>query len=205
MNFSTKKPASKVGFSLKKKSTALKRNEIFEDEEKKDTKIEISSVDDIQHKKDEPLVIKPAIRQDGWEARRRERTGQENKELHYGLNKMETERPPTPGSRLLAPKSIESQDGEAPNLKSYEKMPVEKFGEAMLRGMGWKGSGTRSKTPVSKPRPPYLGLGAKPSPAQQGRAYRHDTNYVPVVKKDDIDKSRERSPARDQEYRERGD
>ncbi|ESX03010.1 hypothetical protein KL918_002217 [Ogataea parapolymorpha] len=205
MNFSTKKPASKVGFSLKKKSASLKRSELFEDEEKKDTKVEIRNVDDIQHKKDEPLVIKPVIKQDGWEARRRERTEQDNKELHYGLNKMETERPQTIGSRLLAPKSIESQDGEVPTLKSYEKMPVEKFGEAMLRGMGWKGSGTRSKTPVSKPRPPYLGLGAKPSPAQQNRAYRHETSYVPVVKKDDIAMPRERSPARGQEYRERGD
>ncbi|KAG7695474.1 hypothetical protein KL930_003471 [Ogataea haglerorum] len=205
MNFSTKKPAPKVGFSLKKKSTSLKRNELFEDEENKDTKIEISNVDDIRHKKDEPLVIKPIIKQDGWEARRRERTERENKELHYGLNKRDTERPQATGSRLLPPKSTESQDGEVPTLKSYEKMPVEKFGEAMLRGMGWKGSGTRSKTPVSKPRPPYLGLGAKPSPAQQGRAYKLDTNYVPVVKKEDIANSRERSPARDQEYRERGD
>ncbi|KAG7899277.1 hypothetical protein KL935_003587 [Ogataea polymorpha] len=203
MNFSTKKPASKVGFSLKKKSTPLKRSELFEDEEKKDKKVEITNVDDIQHKKDEPLVIKPALKQDGWEARRRQRTEQENKELHYGLNKMETERPQTTGSRLRGPKAIESQDGEVPALESYQIMPVEKFGEAMLRGMGWKSSGTRSKTPVSKPRPPYLGLGAKPSPAQQSPAYRHDTSYVPVVKKNEIGMPRDSSPARGQEYRER--
>lgn len=63
---------------------------------------------------------------------------------------------------------------DAPSLDDYEAVPVEGFGAALLRGMGWKdgeeigrkrGSGTVGK---SKPKPPelkrraeFLGIGAK--------------------------------------------
>lgn len=53
-----------------------------------------------------------------------------------------------------------------PNMESYKKVPVEEFGAAMLRGMGWKGlknnSDKDSSDQVIKyvPRPERLGLGA---------------------------------------------
>eukprot|EP00842_Homolaphlyctis_polyrhiza_P003709 jgi/Hompol1/4339/HPOL_003602-RA len=57
-------------------------------------------------------------------------------------------------------------------LEDYERIPVESFGDALLRGMGWsegKGIGKGSKGPVTpvipKPRPYLLGLGATPAPA----------------------------------------
>ncbi|KAL2205077.1 hypothetical protein CC79DRAFT_1323816 [Sarocladium strictum] len=51
--------------------------------------------------------------------------------------------------------------GEASTLADYEAMPVEEFGAALLRGMGWDG---KERAPSKKPvvrRPNRLGLGAK--------------------------------------------
>ncbi|KAI8049612.1 DExH-box splicing factor binding site-domain-containing protein [Syncephalis plumigaleata] len=57
-------------------------------------------------------------------------------------------------------------------LDDYEDVPVEEFGAALLRGMGWKdgqgiGRGHRESDPTvsgSEQRPRLLGLGAKPLP-----------------------------------------
>lgn len=52
--------------------------------------------------------------------------------------------------------------GEASTLADYEAMPVEEFGAALLRGMGWDGKerGTMRHKEVKR-RPARLGLGAK--------------------------------------------
>lgn len=56
------------------------------------------------------------------------------------------------------------------SLDAYEAMPVEAFGEAMMRGMGWqegKGVGRHPDKVVEAvefvARPPQLGLGAAPA------------------------------------------
>lgn len=53
-----------------------------------------------------------------------------------------------------------AEDG---SLKSYEQVPVEGFGEAMLRAMGWNGKHTSDENTQGgiAPRPERLGLGAK--------------------------------------------
>ena len=59
-------------------------------------------------------------------------------------------------------KDLNSRPDE-PSRDSYNKIPVEEFGAAMLRGMGWTGSdSTSSSSGVIKyvPRPERLGLGA---------------------------------------------
>jgi hypothetical protein len=60
------------------------------------------------------------------------------------------------------------------NEVDYEKMPIEDFGSALLRGMGWKEGKPVGKNPngiVSflqvKPRPSLLGLGAEPEPEKE--------------------------------------
>ncbi|KAI4736390.1 hypothetical protein E4T50_13095 [Aureobasidium sp. EXF-12298] len=62
----------------------------------------------------------------------------------------------------------------APSLSDYTAVPVEEYGAAMLRGMGWKGPSTAPS--ASKPgkkalppakRPALLGIGADPNAAQQ--------------------------------------
>lgn len=57
------------------------------------------------------------------------------------------------------------------SLEAYEAMPIESFGEALLRGMGWqegKAIGRNTKEEVVakelKRRPHRLGLGAQPAP-----------------------------------------
>ncbi|USP79888.1 hypothetical protein yc1106_07162 [Curvularia clavata] len=56
---------------------------------------------------------------------------------------------------------------EAPTLEAYEATPIEGFGAALLRGMGWKDgegigkNGTAVKPKEIKRRPALLGIGAK--------------------------------------------
>lgn len=60
---------------------------------------------------------------------------------------------------------------EAPTLAAYEATPIEGFGAALLRGMGWKEdsaagkNGAATKPKEVKRRPALLGIGAKASSA----------------------------------------
>jgi len=93
---------------------------------------------------------------------------------------------------------------EVPSLADYAAVPIEEFGAAMLRGMGWKGGeqlgGSRTKDNGGKlrlleKRPAFLGIGAKPladipelgawgkSDKKKG-SRRPETTYIPVVKVD---------------------
>lgn len=51
--------------------------------------------------------------------------------------------------------------GEVSTLADYDAMPVEEFGAALLRGMGWDGSDKGPKVKQVKRRPNRLGLGAE--------------------------------------------
>ena len=55
---------------------------------------------------------------------------------------------------------------DVPSLDAYEATPIEGFGAAMLRGMGWKGDDANGDSTSTKPkevkrRPALLGIGAK--------------------------------------------
>lgn len=83
-------------------------------------------------------------------------------------------------------------------LEEYENVPVEEFGNALLRGMGWKeGEGIgKNKKEASIPnkmirRSQFLGIGAKEYQAEQnevgtyqknGTKKRIDMTYIPLVK-----------------------
>ncbi|KAH9825398.1 G-patch domain [Teratosphaeria destructans] len=87
----------------------------------------------------------------------------------------------TPKTNLVLPAVTEEQAFEqdfhsAPDmatLDDYARVPVEQFGAALLRGMGWKdgqGIGAQKgkrmeKTKVPERRPALLGIGAKPEAA----------------------------------------
>ncbi|KAF9207335.1 hypothetical protein BGZ49_000687 [Haplosporangium sp. Z 27] len=58
-------------------------------------------------------------------------------------------------------KNLEDLPDEA-SLEDYEKVPVEEFGAALLRGMGWNGDMKGSEAIEYNRRPALLGLGAKP-------------------------------------------
>lgn len=92
---------------------------------------------------------------------------------------------------------------DAPTLESYAKMPVEDFGAAILRGMGWKegmGAGKKRDGPTRAPqvqkRAALLGLGAKErdldkanngggaNGARANVKARPERRYVPVIKRE---------------------
>ncbi|KAF9992591.1 hypothetical protein BGZ65_012047, partial [Modicella reniformis] len=58
-------------------------------------------------------------------------------------------------------KNLKELPDEA-SLEDYEKVPVEEFGAALLRGMGWNGDLKGSEAIEYNRRPALLGLGAKP-------------------------------------------
>lgn len=87
---------------------------------------------------------------------------------------------------------------DSSSIEDYERIPVEQFGAALLRGMGWKEGMAASKTrkgptepyvPVS--RPALLGIGAKEKVVDDDGAgagknrkpQRPEKRYVPVVKR----------------------
>jgi len=90
---------------------------------------------------------------------------------------------------------------ESATLEDYERVPVEQFGEALLRGMGWKPGQPASRTrqgPIQpylpQQRPALLGLGAKERDLVDDGSIkigkfksRPDKRYVPIAKvsKDD--------------------
>lgn len=91
----------------------------------------------------------------------------------------------------------------APSLSDYAAVPVEEYGAAMLRGMGWKGPSTTTATNQTKngkkplppaKRPALLGIGADPNAAAQAeelgawgksssRGRKEPTMFVPVSMK----------------------
>ncbi|KAH8116847.1 DExH-box splicing factor binding site-domain-containing protein [Phellopilus nigrolimitatus] len=85
---------------------------------------------------------------------------------------------------------------DLPSLEDYERVPVEQFGQALLRGMGWKPgqAASRTRTGLVEPylpaaRPALLGIGAKEREAvddgsKMKKAARPERRYVPVVKKE---------------------
>ena len=87
---------------------------------------------------------------------------------------------------------------DAPSLDAYEATPIEGFGAALLRGMGWKdgeeigkNKGVAAKPKEVKRRPALLGIGAKPEAAVgteigawgggKGKKRKEEQTYTPVV------------------------
>ncbi|CCH43680.1 Pre-mRNA-splicing factor [Wickerhamomyces ciferrii] len=199
------------------------------DEEIQTTKIDTFDSNDGGFNKEEgpkranePLII-PNEGNSQWKTKAKQRFNPneqnkqvfepENKKLEYGINyindipKDSQEEVETKALR----QDIETRAEEA-TLEDYEKIPVDDFGAAMLRGMGWKGEEDKeSKDEEKKGKPVipvaqrtlYLGLGAKddgkgkdPKPI--------DKSYIPVkmIKKSS---NRDKSPIRTKEieYRSR--
>lgn len=99
---------------------------------------------------------------------------------------------------------------DAPSLSDYSNMPVDDFGAALLRGMGWRegmGAGKQRQGPTSAPqvkkRAALLGLGAKErekieglDDKKSGSMYRSpnkpERRYVPITRKEQYEKESER-------------
>ncbi|KAJ1306101.1 hypothetical protein OPQ81_010812 [Rhizoctonia solani] len=76
-------------------------------------------------------------------------------------------------------------------LADYDRIPIELFGEAMLRGMGMGKPTKKLIQPyIPEARPALLGIGAKPRPADEvdagkGKKFaKPDKRYIPILKVD---------------------
>ncbi|KAF8701404.1 G-patch domain, partial [Rhizoctonia solani] len=101
------------------------------------------------------------------------------------------------------------------SLDDYDRVPIELFGEAMLRGMGMGRPSKKAIQPyIPEARPALLGIGAKPRPVDEvdqgkGKKFaRPDKRYVPILKVERngsgqssrrTSRSRSKSPQRDRE------
>lgn len=189
------------GFSLKGKNTTTQEKKIdrklkvFDLED--DTNItpkngitEITNIDDItesQKPKDAPLIIVPtkvnhlqeflakqAEREKKQvDAQEKKIAGEQN--LGYGLITMDaipSEKPANDNTQnILETADFSKIGGDDPTDESYNKVPVSKFGLAMLRGMGWSEElekerrqkdkrESKKEKEVSRRRTPLAGLGA---------------------------------------------
>ncbi|KAF3929020.1 hypothetical protein ABW20_dc0101195 [Dactylellina cionopaga] len=101
---------------------------------------------------------------------------------------------------------------EAATLEEYAAVPVEEFGAALLRGMGWKEgeaigrSGSASKPRVVERRAAFLGIGAKGIGAEEIGAWgkgdkkkrqRVDKTYLPITLVDKNGKRIEEDESKD--------
>ncbi|KEP47194.1 pre-mrna-splicing factor spp2 [Rhizoctonia solani 123E] len=84
---------------------------------------------------------------------------------------------------------LETRPDEA-TLADYERIPIELFGEAMLRGMGMGSTKSKKSTQpyIPEARPALLGIGAKPRPVDEldqsknKKFARPDKRYIPILK-----------------------
>lgn len=103
---------------------------------------------------------------------------------------------PTPISEGDAYKQDVEELPEVASLEDYARVPVEQFGAAMLRGMGWTEGTAASKSGkghvqpyLPTARPALLGIGAKEMEAfddgsKKKGSSRPEKRYVPVVKRE---------------------
>jgi len=74
-----------------------------------------------------------------------------------------------------------------PQSDAYRAVPVEEFGAALLRGMGWKGSKNDEKSKddqLHQPRHHRLGLGATPAPPKDGFLTKNRPGQAATVKQE---------------------
>ena len=72
-----------------------------------------------------------------------------------------------------------------PQSDAYQAVPVEEFGAALLRGMGWKGSNHDEKSKDDQLHQPChhrLGLGTTPAPPKDGFLTKNGPGQASTVK-----------------------
>ncbi|SCW02866.1 LAFE_0F16006g1_1 [Lachancea fermentati] len=184
----------KIKSGLKKK----KRVNAFNDEETvehKRTKIRLTHVEQYKEAKPEKLVIQlPSNPSQSTITGQSENIQRSN--LHFGLTKVEesanaaTSDSSKKGKSSLNPLSLVIEEiPEETAQEEYEEVPIEEFGAALLRGMGWKEEDEDSTTndkkkkpilPHQQPRAELVGIGATPVANNTSR----NQPFLPIVKVD---------------------
>lgn len=160
------KGAQKGKFTLKKPEKEVKKINVLNDSDDEDNKVSIESFEKKEEIK-EDIVIRPdelistikpkeLVKVTGDLKRDMTREEEARKSL------MEDESYQDTGRQIKVSSQIE--DPEEDDVEAYKEIPVEEFGAALLRGMGWNKANERK---VSKPNLEkrkqglLLGLGAK--------------------------------------------
>ncbi|KAJ2257692.1 Pre-mRNA-splicing factor spp2 [Coemansia sp. RSA 455] len=102
------------------------------------------------------LVI-PVKRNADWMKKREPQTTVTEK---FGLQVMTPTKARDKHSRIGQAPPVVEDDSDV-DEETYERVPIESFGAAMLRGMGWKEETDSTTVVTNNSRPSLLGLGAK--------------------------------------------
>ncbi|CAE7221887.1 unnamed protein product [Rhizoctonia solani] len=152
-----------------------------------DIKMEIVEVEVKEEVKDEPMdedqrALQALLRGEQGEERKREIAAISVQDQPGGWAQPKTE---TDAFK----EDLATRPDEA-TLADYDRIPIELFGEAMLRGMGM--GSTKAKKSIQpyipESRPALLGIGAKPRPVDEldqgkGKKFaRPDKRYIPILK-----------------------
>ncbi|KAK6461312.1 DExH-box splicing factor binding site-domain-containing protein [Scheffersomyces coipomensis] len=157
-----------------------------DDEEGKVIQIDSFDSDTIKSHTDggkhqEPLIIKPIalskrLNGDDLDKERDEQLRRQEQESHknrlkYGITDFDkqilSEQDDNDEIRIFQAKYDDLPDEDSE--EEYAKVPVEQFGEALLRGMGWTGEDeddSKDNETLNQQRGPVLGIGAKPIDAK---------------------------------------
>lgn len=199
----------------KKKKGDQKRQNVFggENTSNKKTKIKLTHVDQYKEQtaNTEALVIKPVGLPSNFfrGSKNEDDNDLDRTKSQYGLITNSKNDPnydedkSTSLNHISKPQNAElrwlDQLPEVPKEEEYEAVPVEEFGEALLRGMGWKGDReeeTKDRTKIAKNRIPlpqentriqYAGIGAKKFPDRSNKLSNKrpaDDVFLPLIKID---------------------
>ncbi|QLQ78252.1 hypothetical protein HG537_0A04990 [Torulaspora globosa] len=187
-----KKP--KKGSKQTRKDGSQKKQSVFGGDEKNTTRsrISLTHVERYTEKKPKELIIKPEkLRSSLWEVP----AGPAENKVEYGLIYSEPNGEQVESSVVKKP--LQSSNlrwlEELPDITNedeYEQMPVEEFGEALLRGMGWDGTREDSnlqkdkdnKLPHERGRPLYSGIGAKGAEISQRVSKMSESSFMPLIR-----------------------
>ncbi|RPB28850.1 hypothetical protein L211DRAFT_242330 [Terfezia boudieri ATCC MYA-4762] len=158
----------------------VKTGEVGQEKPKTEDEIALEALVSGEAKKKSTLILLPTGEDLGWRESRAQMSLQDESDAYKA-------------DIALRP--------DAPSLDAYDAVPVEEFGAALLRGMGWKegmelGKGARGKkvapgkVKVVERRPALLGLGAKTW--ERGDGEDTDQSEKRRRREDERDRSRER-------------
>ncbi|AMD21696.1 HFL160Wp [Eremothecium sinecaudum] len=193
----------------KKKSTVRKRGNAFTDDKEADrnskrVKIKITEVEAYKEPQEEALVIPLAV-PSGASRELTLTTSDEKSEINYGLNVQQDHKVTSSNARVVNSTGMSdildiTKLPEATAQDEYDEVPVNMFGAALLRGMGWTGTNyddedndqdrekSNNKTAVRPhhgvARPEFVGIGAKvqQSNTEETRRGSGLDKFMPIVR-----------------------
>ncbi|KAI5963955.1 SPP2 [Candida margitis] len=146
--------------------------------------IDSYTASDTQEKELKEWVIEPKkISRSIVQQQQPRKEKQPREELKYGVTTFEKSEPAQQGSvirKLTYESDSDSEDDD-------KKIPVEEFGAAFLRGLGWNGkkddTDSYDKDVKNRQRGVTLGIGAKPIDNDLARELHNKAGEVPLVKR----------------------